>query len=171
MKKLLTLTMVMMLLMSLAACGEKEPEPTEAAPMIGMPNPYLTCETAEEMQEKAGLEVSLPHSLPQWVTETVYRTIPDELIEVIYRNEENEIRVRIAEGSEDISGVYDSDHTAQEEVPVGDYTVHVKGDTDASGARLLFVCTWNTAEGRTYSVTSTQGVPEEVMLKLIAEIR
>ena len=171
MKKLLTLTMVMMLLLSLAACGEKEPEPTEAAPMIGMPNPYLTCETAEEMQEKAGLEVSLPQSLPQWVTETVYRTIPDELIEVIYRNEENEIRVRIAEGSEDISGVYDSDHTAEKEVTVGDHTVHVKGDTDESGAQLLFVCTWNTAEGRTYSVTSPQGVPEEVMLKLIAEIR
>ena len=43
MKKLLTLTMVMMLLLSLAACGKKEPEPTEAPPMIGMPNPYLTC--------------------------------------------------------------------------------------------------------------------------------
>ena len=171
MKKLTTLALCLVLALSLAACGspkESETQPTEAPVQIA--NPYVTCEDAASMQELAGLEVSLPESLPCWVNETIYRTIPGELVEVIYAGDTNEIRVRIANGSRDISGVYGSQHSQETDIAMGSYTVHCTGDAAEDGSLTLFVCTWTTQDGRTYSVTSPEGVPQGVMETIIPEI-
>ena len=186
MKKILAAGLSLAMLLSLTACGgttentadggnsavqsstvmpEKLPSGNGG---VQLGNPYVTCGDAEEMQEQAALSLTLPEKLPDWVTETIYRAMPGKLAEVIYQGGENEIRVRAAEGSEDISGVYGSDREARD-VTVGEKTIHTKG-ADADGERLLFAATW-TDGGRTYSVTSTQGVPEETLLELVEEIR
>ena len=176
MKKEIALTAGLLLALSMTACGApaQAPAATEASETLGsiqnMVNPYLTCEDAETMQAEAGFEVSLPAQLPDWVTETIYRTIPGELIEVIYAGEGNEIRVRVAGGSVDISGVYDSDQKEEKDITVNGRSVHLKGETGEDGVFTAFVSTWNTPEGRTYSVTSTQGVAEDVLSGLIADI-
>ena len=157
-----------------AAPAESQIPPTER---VQIANPYGTYETAQEMQEAAQLEVSLPTALPDWVTETIYRAIPGELIEVIYTNREdpqeiNEIRVRIKEGSEDITGVYGSNAQEIRSVTVGENTVELQGVTlETTGEFLVFVSKWTTEEGRTYSVTSTLGVTEEVLMPILSEIR
>lgn len=178
MKKWFTITLGLALAIALTACGAKnadpvsgETEPTKPLNIANMVNPYLTCQDAEEMQEKAGFEMSLPAVLPDWVTETIYRTIPDELIEVIYAGEGNELRVRCAMGSADISGVYDTDHQEAKEAVIQDHTVNLKGETREDGGFMVYVCTWNTTEGRTYSVTCPQGIPGEVLLPILTEIR
>ena len=189
MKKFTVIAASLVLALSFAACGSTADstvtsEPAESVPAssaaseerpmnipggVQIANPYVTLETAEEMQEAAGLEVSLPTQLPEWVTETIYRAMPDELIEVIYKNEENEIRVRIAEGNEDISGVYGGEYAVSKEVPVGENTVAVNGNMDGD-VLMVTAASWITAE-RTYSVTSTAGVAEADLLALIAEIQ
>ena len=179
MKKLIAMTMGLILTLSLTGCGSAAPsaetakatEVPETHSVQNMINPYWTCQDAAEMQQKAGFEVSLPEHLPQWVSETIYRTIPEELIEVIYAGEDNEIRVRIARGTVDISGVYDSDASQEKDVTVGENTVHLKGEPAADGSLTVLVSTWTTAEGRTYSVTSTQGVAESSLTQLISQIR
>lgn len=178
MKNWLYMTLALALALSLAACGTEHPAsaPTETAftapaHIANMVNPYLTCQTAAEMQEKAGFDISLPTGLPDWVTETIYRTIPSELIEVIYVGADNEIRIRCAMGSVDISGVYDTDQKEEKNVSVGSSTVHLKGETREDGVFHVCVATWHTEEGRTYSVTSTSGVSEDTALDLIAEVK
>lgn len=167
MKQLIALTLGLILVLSLSACGQTE-APEE---QVQIANPYGTYETAEEMQEAANLEVNLPEILPDWVTETIYRAIPGELVEVIYAGGSNEIRVRIKNGSEDISGVYDTDTKEEKEVSMGENTVHLKGVTQEDGNFLVFVSTWNTPDGRTYSVTSREGAEEAVLLPILEQIR
>ena len=169
MRKFLILCFALMLILSLSACGSTSPEPAEKPAQIA--NPYGTYETAGQMQEAAGLQVCLPEVLPDWVTETIYRAIPGELVEVIYTDGDNEIRVRIKEGSEDISGVYDTDAREEKDVTAGENTVHLKGKASEEGGFTVFVSTWTTAAGRTYSVTSRNGVPEEVMLPILEQIQ
>lgn len=164
MKKIVTMVLTILSVLSLTACGQNQ-QPV-SGDTVQIANPYITCQTREEMTDLAGFAADLPESLPQWVTETIYRTIPGELIEVICQGENNEIRVRIAEGSEDISGVYDSDHVLTWDVQVQGNTVHIKGEEG-----VVFVSTWNTEQNRTYSVTSTQGVAQEEMLEILNEVR
>ena len=166
MKKWILLTMSLILVFSLTACGQAE-APKEN---VQLANPYGTYETAEEMQEAAGLEANLPTNLPDWVTETVYRAIPREMIEVIYAGGSNEIRVRIKNGSEDISGVYDAYTKEGKDISVGENTVHLKGTTQEDGSFLVFVSTWHTLDGRTYSVTSREGVEQSVLLPILEQV-
>ena len=169
MKNLILMIVSTALLFSLAACGQasQEAEPTESK--VSIANPYGTYGSAEEMQQAANLEVQLPAELPSWVTETIYRAIPGELVEVIYQGGTNEIRVRIKNGDQNISGVYDTAAREEKDVAAGENTVHLKGESDTDFT--VFVATWFTAEGRTYSVTSPEGIPESVMLDLIGQIR
>ena len=185
MKKILAIGLSLVMMLALAACGNQDApvsssvaassaaeESTEAPGGVGgvqIGNPYVTCADAAEMYEQAGLELTLPAELPAWVNETIYRAMPGTLAEVIYAGEDNVIRVRAAAGSEDISGVYDSDHGYEADLEACEYAVHVKGE-ETDGAVTLYACTW-TFEGRTYSVTSTGGVAEAEMLQLVSAIR
>ena len=171
MKRRIALILGMILALSLTACGAAPAAPAETEAQVQLANPYGTYETAAQMQEAAGLDVSLPETLPDWVNETIYRAIPGELVEVIYTDGDNEIRVRIKNGSEDISGVYDADTKEVKDITVGEKTVHVKGEAQENGEFLIYVCTWNTSEGRTYSVTSRNGVPEETMVPVLEQVR
>ena len=159
-------------LLCLTGCSrEAAPIPETTEQRMQLANPYFTVDTEEEMEELASFAVTLPSALPDWVDEVIYRTIPGELIEVIYTDWENEIRVRIAEGSEDISGIYDSDIGDEKDLTVGENTVHLKGTTGADGTFTVLSGIWNTPQGRTYSVTSTEGVAEEILLPILTEIR
>ena len=170
MKKIFTMILSLTLILVFSACGAPAARETQAP--VHIANPYTTCDSQEEMEELAGFEVTLPEGLPPFVTKTIYRTIPGELVEVIYTNEDmdNEIRVRIAMGDRDISGVYDSDHTEIQDVLVDGRQVQLKGDPGDVGTFTVFVSTWRSDEGRTYSVTSTQGVEKELMLPILQQI-
>ena len=177
MKKYLFLMLALSLVF--AGCGKADSpgglQPTQAP--VQLANPYGTYETAQEMEQAAGLEVSLPEQLPDWVQETIYRAIPGELIEVIYTTREDpndiqEIRVRVKEGNEDITGVYGSDAQEAKTVQVGENTVELQGVTlETTGEFLVFVSKWTSEEGRTYSVTSTQGVLQQELIPLLEQIR
>ncbi|MGI5976926.1 MAG: hypothetical protein ACOX68_04425 [Candidatus Limivicinus sp.] len=165
MRKITALVMCLFAILSLAACGN-----SGSGENAQLPNPFVDYETPEEMQKAAGLEVTLPENLPDWVSETLYRAIPGELVEVIYTDGDNEIRVRVKEGSEDISGVYDSGSLEERDVPLGENTAHLKGETLESGEFSVQVCIWSSSEGRSYSVTSRNGVPEDILLPIAAQV-
>ena len=147
---------------------ETATEETEKPAMGGnvqIANPYVDLKSAEEMMDAANLEVNLPTSIPDWVTETIYRAMPEKLIEVIYKDDVNEIRVRVATGSDDISGVYGSDGEVK--------TVDVNGQkvefTMIDGRTVM--AKWTNDMPRTYSITSTEGIPEDVMTKICSEVK
>ena len=69
----------------------------------------------------------------------VIQAIEDDMIEVIYFEEESEnegLRIRKAKGNDDISGDY-NEYKNVETVKVGDYDV-----TEKSDGKNIFVATW-----------------------------
>ncbi len=75
--------------------------------MVGMPNPFSDFENLDDAIEQAGFAITLPESIPSGYVAKAYRTLNtgDKMLEIIYENENKEIRIRKGKG-EKISGVY-----------------------------------------------------------------
>ena len=111
MKKLL---LVAVLACSMVACGEKEvkkPVEEKQVQVCNMANPYVTCDSIEDVEKLAGFEAEEPKDLPGEVSGKILRVIPNKLIEVIYVDNQGDevVRYRKAPGSGDISGNYSKD--------------------------------------------------------------
>ena len=181
MKKLLV---SLLALLMLVGCGTKSNENEEVTENskdeiiedsnsnVQIANPYVEYETAKEMMDAAKLSISLPEENPEGTTNVIYRAIPDELIEVIYElGEDNEIRIRTKVGNEDISGIYDSDEKLEEkEIEITALSIKLKGHTNEDGEFIVLSATWTTNYNRSYSITSTKGVPELIITPLIGTL-
>ena len=146
-----------------------------AAPVIGnpgpakaveIPNPYVSCATLEEAVELAGFSISVPERISDDLDQRAIRAIGKEMIEVIYQNggNGNEIRVRKAAGSGDISGDY-CEYLVKAAVITGSRTVEMKGD-----GTLVKVAIWEN-DGYTYAVTSGNGVDQKEMSAVVQSVQ
>lgn len=71
-------------------------------------NPWTDCDSLEEATELAGFACDLPAKIAGYKAKE-YRVIPDELLEIVYRDHDEEVVLRKAAGEgEDISGVYET---------------------------------------------------------------
>ena len=161
MKRLFAVIMMLLTILSLAACGSStdsgEPD------IIGMPNPFTDFDTLAEAEAQTGFDITLPDAIGS-SDKRIYRAMNDEMLEVIYVNGEDETgRVRKARGSEDISGDY-NDYAETETVSVGGIDVLLKGD-----AGLVKLAVW-TNDGYAYSVSSEAGMTADEMTALVSTV-
>ena len=161
MKRLFAVIMMLLTVLSLAACGGSTD--SDEPDVIGMPNPFTDFDTLAEAEKKTGLDITLPDAIGS-SDKRIYRAMNDEMIEVIYMNGEDETgRVRKARGSEDISGDY-NEYAETETVSVGGLDVLLKGDVG-----LVKLAVW-TNDGYAYSVSSEAGMTADEMMVLVSAV-
>ena len=173
MKKLIVLTLYGVMAFALIGCGKESSnnaaEPT-LAPTDGsaqIPNPFQDFESLEEAAALAGFELTLPETMPEGFTLTAYRAIENEMIEIIYENGDNEICIRKAKGSEDISGDY-TEYAESTTLTIKDLSVTAKGNDST-----IRVATWVSGEF-TFSVTAfigDAGLDTETISSIIEAIQ
>lgn len=160
-----------MALSGLAACGstgKANAQDEMGNPEVGgvqIPNPFVDCETLEEAEELTGFGFVVPDTWGECDTRSV-RAIQKEMVEVIYKkgaDSEEELRIRKALGSEDISGDYNV-YAEEKTVEAGESSITIKGDGEQ-----FMLAVW-TKDGYTYSV-STTGLSEEAMADLAGQIQ
>ena len=161
MKRLFAVIMMLLTVLSLAACGGSTD--SDEPDVIGMPNPFTDFDTLAEAEKQTGLDITLPDAIGS-SDKRIYRAMNDEMLEVIYVNGEDETgRIRKARGSEDISGDY-NEYAETETVSVGGLDVLLKGD-----AGLVKLAVW-TNDGYTYSVSAEAGLTADEMTALVSAV-
>lgn len=150
-------------------------------------NPFTEYASLADAIEAAGFDINVPDSMDGYSYRIIQTAIFDTessmtdsdaelenntihaLIEVIYNNDdteiENEIRIRKADGSGDISGDY-NEYAQINTVTVGDTQVTMKGDNDQ-----IHLATWE-KDGYTYSIGaySESGISAAAMNELISSV-
>lgn len=160
MKKLFAVIMMLLTILSLAACGSTDSDEPD---IIGMPNPFTDFNTLAEAEKQTGFYITLPDAIGS-SNNKIYRAMNDEMLEVIYVNGEDETgRIRKARGSEDISGDY-NEYAETETVSVGGIDVLLKGD-----AGIVKLAVW-TNDGYAYSVSSEAGMTADEMMALVSAV-
>ena len=124
------------------------PSPETKPELVGLANPFKEYVTPEGMQEGAGFSMTLP-KIKKW--NAVYRAIPGDLCEVIYRDGETEF-LRIRKGkAADVSGDYRT-YELTKVLNVRGKDVTMKGDK-----KRMHLATWQ-EDGFSYAVLSDEGV-------------
>lgn len=147
MKKFFVTAVSSALLLSLSACGgimtaanensysvtqEAEDENKSAECRAEIPNPFIDCDTLEEAEAAVGFDITVPDKIDGYPEKINRAFVTDDfkMLEVIYKNgDENEIRIRKAPGSEDISGDY-NDYEQIDKVMAGETEVTMKANDD-----------------------------------------
>lgn len=180
MKKNFIIALSTALALSLVACGGKqitsekntaiettENETASAEGKVEIPNPFVEYDTLEEAVEAVGFDITVPDAIDGYPEKIVRALVRDDfkMIEVIYQNEEgNEIRIRKAPGSDDISGDY-NEYEQSSQMMLGEREVITKGNGET-----VSLATW-TNDDFTYSVTVSDAMTDEALSNLIISIR
>ena len=155
MRKTFAVILVGILLMAwFTGCGRQEEKTEAETPNAAIGNPWSDWASMEEAQARVGFSYGLPEEMAGSYTAVAYRTMNDELLEVIYRDGEQEIRVRKQAGEgQDISGDYNQYDIRTEETIDG-AAVIIFQSSDHHGVKQLI-----SAGGYSWSVTAPEGFP------------
>lgn len=146
MKKLFTIILCAIMVLSFTACSQKSDN-------TQIPNPFLDCKTLKDAEKIAGFKVTPPDKIPEGYTEDVIQAIKGDLVQIIYKNGENEITFRQAKKGkeiEDISGDY-NEYDEKNTIMIGDLEVVIKGNGGKVSNAL-----WTNGEF-IFSITVTPG--------------
>ncbi len=162
----------------------------ETKTSVKTPNPYTDYDSQEKAESAAGFKFNIPSSLPFSYSKKISRAIPSEMIEIIYTSADSaayidkvakegssssinnnannsvqsgdEVRLRKAKGSDDISGDYTkyliTKNMAANLNKADSKRVELRGEVDN-----YHVATW--VDGAyTYAITSKKGLTEKQIL-------
>lgn len=112
MKRMIIFALSAIVVLSMAAWGAPiknvENNKQSTSENIQIPNPWKEASSMDEAQNEVGFDIAVPESIDVY-TEKVIRTNTDtSIVEVIFRNEDNELCFRKGTGDGDISGDYNS---------------------------------------------------------------
>lgn len=166
MKRILAVTMVLMLVLA-AGCAaqpkhepETSPEPTSG---VGMANPWTEYATLEEAEEAAG--VSFPQ--PKWDVsyDTVSYRAMAGVIEIVYSQDDGQVMtLRKGADESDISGDYnDYDFTSDFS---GAISGKIQGITNEQGEQLCKTAMW-VFDGHFYVIFVELSETTETMMETI----
>lgn len=170
MKKALILILCLVMACSMVACGNKNSEEGKEeikGESAQLPNPFIECDTLEEAEELAGFEISDVKNIPEEYELNQIQVIEKELMELIFENGENEIRIRKAIGNEDISGDY-NEYEENEQISMDNYTITRRGDNGKGN-----VFTW-TQGGYSYALSANidgEGLEKNLAVDIIKDIQ
>ena len=172
MKKTTLITCAILMAFSFTGCGATTTLPADTeistADATQIPNPWYDYASLEEASDAAGYSITLP-SVEAIEGETFYRVLEpgsdNPTLEIIYTDTdgEEEMRIRKAPGSDDISGDYNI-YTQTETVPEGSQNITFQGNNDA-----FYLATWY-VDGYTYSVSSGTGLAQDAFTELVTQI-
>lgn len=164
-KRIFSLVLGTALALSLVACGSNDnPAADNSKPgAVQPPSNYVDCDTLKEAIEMAGIEISIPEVIKGYDDCTFRANKTDGMIEVIFQNDDDEIRFRKGLGDEDISGNY-NDFSEKSDVNVDGSTVQMKGSDGK-----VNLATWS-ADGYSYSIDSTEAMDKTAMTDFIKAV-
>lgn len=164
MKKLAIYFLCAITVLSLTACGARNDSMNDTS-SAAISNPFIDCKTLDEAIELTGFDISLPQNISVDFTERSIRAIKDNMIEVIYKNSDgkNQIRIRKAISSEDISGDF-NEYAENNTVNVDSLSVMMKG---ADGK--VSTATW-TNDQYAYAISASNGISSAEMVELIQAV-
>lgn len=99
-----------------------------------VPNPIVEYKTLEEAQKAVGFDFKAPEEVTGFENKNI-SVISNELIQIIYSNDNNEVCVRKAKGSDDISGDYNVYKNIKTE-KINDCDVTLRGENDKIGSAV-----------------------------------
>lgn len=135
MKKIISLLLSLLMLLTFAACAakgnteDKNSNPADE-PIANLPNPFTEYATLEEAAAAVGFSFTAPASLLN-SDAVLYRvSAQDQLLEIVYTLQGTEVaRIRMALGTEDISGDY-NEYANVTTLEVNGLTITCKGNGD-----------------------------------------
>ncbi len=191
MKKIIVLTLCTLTTLSLVACGgngnasdnlRNGAESSVESPMLGddpatwSPNASTDVEVANPLVEGTladailivGFDFVIPEAIDGYTNRTVM-TINGELIQAVYGNDTesdvpDNIMIRKAKGSDDISGDY-NEYAEVDTVSVGEIQVTLNGNDGK-----VNVAMW-TDNGYTFSIVANTGLTNDQMTDLVSSTK
>ena len=146
-------TLAMILLCLCAALlwtGCKNSGGEEEKTMIA--NPWSQWDSMAEAEAAVGFSFGMPENIDGRYFASVFRTMNGELMEVIYRDGDSEVRVRKQKGEgQDISGDYNTYDICTEEHVAGG-TVTIYQNSGSNGVKQVISC-----DGFSWSITAPEG--------------
>ena len=117
MKKIVTIILLCLAVSAvLSGCGNQKAVQETTAESVAIANPWSDWKSLKEAETAVGFELGIPEKIADTYVADVFRTLNNELLEVIYRYEDYEICVRTQKGEgEDISGDYNKYDTSAED--------------------------------------------------------
>ena len=154
-----------MISMVLVGCGKQNTAQETISQSTAIANPWSDWDSVEEAEAAAGFAFGLSEVIADNFTAAVYRTMNDELMEVVYRHKDSEICVRKKAGEgQDISGDYNQYDTCTEEV-IDNGTVVSYRNSGNNAVKLLV-----SYQGYSWSLVAPNGYGEDSDWDFVREI-
>ncbi|MCM1430742.1 MAG: hypothetical protein NC121_17975 [Blautia sp.] len=154
--KLIAFGLSAIMVLSLTACGDKQDD-------IQTPNPFTEHKTLTDAEKEAGFGFNVPGAIQDF-DECVYRSDKDNgMLEVIFKNGDEEICFRKAVGGDNPSGNYNK-FSETDTVDADGVTVTMKGD----GGKVK-LAVWS-SDGYAYSIDSTTAITKAAMTDYVKAV-
>lgn len=127
-----------------------------------IPNPFTEHKKMADGAKAVSFGVKMPSYLPSGYGLADISTASDDFIQIFFKNGDDEILYRMAEGTDNISGDYNI-YKNTKTVNVNGTDVTMRGNENITGA------TW-TSDGMSYSIMSDKKLSEAEMKKIISSV-
>lgn len=181
MKKLFAMMMCGTLIFSLAACGNAKD--TQQAPIGGdpstwgpalntedktddlveIPSPFIDCNTMADASQISGFDLETINEIAGY-SEQIIQATEKEMVQVIFKNNENTVVIRKGISTSDISGDYRI-YDVKDIVDVDGKSVSISGNKENK-----YLATWTDSE-YSYSISVDTGMDVDSLLDIIKVTR
>lgn len=160
MKKMMIFALSAIMVLSMAACGAPtrnvENNKQSTSENIQIPNPWKEVSSMDEAQNEIGFDIVVPESIDGYTEKVILTNTDTGIVEVIFRNEDNELCFRKGTGDSDISGDYNT-YAEEDTIDLNGLTILMKGSDGK-----VNLATWSDG-GFSYSIDSKVGLSKTKM--------
>lgn len=128
-----------------------------------IPNPFTEYETIDEALKAVNFNALYPTNAPEGYEVSDIFVMSGEMLQIVYKNADNEIIYRTQKGTGDISGDCNTFKSTQA-LKVGDITASVRASDN--GMSVIW-----TSNGLTYSVYSDKALTNESISSIISSVK
>ena len=166
MKKIVSMILLCLTVSAVCiGCGKQTVEKAPTSQKTAIGNPWKDWDSMEEAETAVGFSFALPEVIADRYTATVFRTLNNELMEVLYRDADFEICVRKQKGEgQDISGDYNQYDTCTEEKIQGG-TIIRYGNANNNAAKQII-----SYKGFSWSIVATDSCSQASNWDFFGEI-
>lgn len=130
---------------------------------VQIPNPFTDYAALSEAIKAAGFELLVPEKV-NGAPQSGVQTMNDEMIQVFYGDEDNDVCLRKAPGNGDVSGDYNT-YSQITTIDVNGISATLKGENN-----LVYLAIWNNGE-YAYSISARTGMSNSDMVALVQAVK